>query len=101
MEAFLTALLIVGIVVVYGSFSWGFVASKFYGWFVLPAFPTLPHFTVTEFVGFMLFIGVMTHKGTGQLIDKKYRDEVGEWAMVILAPWLTLLLGWGLYSVFF
>lgn len=101
MEAFLTALLIVGLIVLYGSFSWGFVASKFYGWFILPVFPTLPHFTITEFIGFMLFINVMTHKGSSQYIDKKYRDEISEWIIMILSPWLTLFIGWSLHSIFF
>lgn len=101
MEAILTAILIVSILVVYASFSWGFVAFKFYGWFILPVFPDLPHYSVIQFIGFLFFIGVFTSKGGSTQIKKELRDETSEWTMTILSPWISLILGWLMYSVFF
>jgi hypothetical protein len=100
MEQFLTALLVVGVLVIYLSFSWGLVAFKFYGWFVLPYFEGLPEFSITHFVGFILFIGVMTHKSSTHL-KKEFEDEGMKMVSVILGPWITLFCGWLMYALFF
>lgn len=87
---------------IYGAFSWGFVAFKFYGWFILsqPTFTTLPHFTITQFVGFLLFIGVLTHKSIISIKDE-YKDKNFEYFSLLLGPWFVLLVGWMIQGLFF
>jgi hypothetical protein len=93
-------LLLVGLFVMYSSFSWGFVASKFYGWFILTSFPTLPQFTVLQFVGFLLFVGVMTHKSS-TFIKEEYKDTTTEFTLLLFSPWVSLIIGWMVYGIFF
>ena len=72
MEA-LGILILVLLLLLYNVFAWGYVASVFYGWFVLPYFPNLPHFGYVEFIGFVLFFGVLTHKSP-TFIKDEYKD---------------------------
>ena len=93
-------LVFVFFVLVYSSFSWGYVASMFYSWFILPNFPTLPHFTVTQFVGIMFFTSVV-FRHTPSHIKDEYQDKSSSWTYLILSPWLTLFFGWLVYSLYF
>lgn len=105
MEPLLSALgvmLILFVIIIYNAFSWGFVAFKFYGWFILsqPTFATLPHFTITQFVGFILFIGVFTHKSATHMKDE-YKDKNSEYLSMLLGPWIVLFFGWMIQGLFF
>lgn len=99
MGQFILLTLIVCGVIVYTSFSWGFVAYKFYGWFILPTFPELPMFTITQFVGFVLFVSVMTHKEKPSL-KKELIDESGMILNVIFTPWIVFLMGLFIHTFF-
>ena len=99
MEALGLILIVLG-VIVYNAFAWGYVASVFYGWFVLPSFPTLPHFGYVEFIGFLLFIGVMTHKSSTNIKDE-YKDTGMDTLQLLIGPWISLFLGWLVHIVFF
>lgn len=92
MEA-LGILLLAFLFVIYNAFSWGYVASVFYGWFVLPHFPNFPQFGWVEFVGFILFIGVLTSKSYRHIKDE-HIDKTTTTVSLFLGPWLTLFLGW-------
>lgn len=87
-------------IILYTSFSWGFVAYKFYGWFVLSAIPELPTFTITQFVGFLLFMSVMTHK-PAQKVKKEYIDEKESTIGFLLTPWIVFLFGSFIQTFFY
>jgi len=92
----LAALVLVG-TIAYFAFSWGYVISILYGWFILPAVPNLPHFTVLQFVGFSLFANALIrHSPTS--IKKEYRDPDDSY-LVWLSPWLTLFCAWVIYAI--
>lgn len=97
MEA-LFILIFVFVISIYNAISWGYVASVFYGWFILPSFPTLPNFTYFEFVGFILFIGVITHKHSPS-IKEEYKDSGSDLIQEFFGPWLTLIFGWIIHNL--
>ena len=81
------------VLILYSSFSWGYVAVIFWGWFIIPLFPEAPLFTWTQFAGFMFMLNCFVHQ-SNKHVKKEYKDEVTEWSGLILNPWLTLLGGW-------
>lgn len=93
-------LLVVIGMLLYNVFSWGYVCSVFYKWFILTSFPNLPQFDYVQFIGFMLFIGVLTHKDSVN-IKNEYKDEGVGHVQILLGPWLVLLMGWLVKLVFF
>jgi hypothetical protein len=104
MEALITlvgAIGMVAILIIYGSLSWGFVTYTFYNWFILSSFPDLPHFTITQFIGFSLFLNTLIRHGSGTSIKDEYRDKSIEYGMMFLNPWFVLFFGWVLKVVLF
>jgi len=93
---FLGVLVLVPIIVLYSSFSWGYVATIFWGWFIIPLFPDLHSFTWIQFAGIMFLVNCFTSYSKIQIKDE-YKDNVVSWTQIILAPWLTLLGGWILH----
>jgi hypothetical protein len=81
----------------YGAFSWGFVMYKFWYWFLLPVFPALPEINFGHAVGLAVFIGLF-HTVPTQILKKEYKDELQGAIMPIIAPWVTFLFGWVIYS---
>ena len=84
----------------YHVFSYGYVTYIFYGWFVLPMIPQLPHFTVLQFVGFILFLSVLRPESETHLKDE-FKDQMTMWLSLIINPWLMLFLGWIVHSIWF
>ena len=89
--------------VVYESFSWGFVCFKFWGWFVLPVFTTLPHITFWQAIGLMFFISLfkaLNYNSYNHSKDKEF--EKVKLTSSLIAPWITLLVGYGIgyYFIF-
>ena len=99
MEYLIGLLIVVGIVI-YNLFSWSYVAIKFYGWFVLVNFPTLPHVSYMEMLGVMLFISVLTHKRSTH-IKNEYEDSQLKWVSLIFGPWIVLVIGWIIQGIWF
>jgi len=93
---FLGVLVLVPIIVLYSSFSWGYVATIFWGWFIIPLFPDLHSFTWIQFAGIMFLVNCFTKHSKTQIKDE-YKDNVVSWTQLIVAPWLTLLGGWVLH----
>jgi hypothetical protein len=103
MEVLLTIIGSIGLValiVLYGSFSWGFVSYTFYNWFVLTSLPQLPQFSVFEFIGFCIFINSFVRSGHSFIKDE-YKDKGTEYSMLFLGPWLTLFFGWFIKVIIF
>ncbi len=90
--AFIVIAVVTLFLVLYGSFSWGFVLYKFWYWFILPVFPTLPEITFWHAMGLFLFIGFF-RIGDGQVIKDKYKDGAGTIFGNLLSPWVLLLVG--------
>ena len=93
-------LLLVLFLILYNTFSWGYVASVFYKWFVLLWFPDLPQFGYLQFIGFILFISVIMPKHTEEIKDEYVNHEKTVLNYVI-KPWLTLFVGWIIKLFFF
>jgi len=78
--------------------AWGWVLFKFWGWFVLPVFVTLPALTFVQALGLMFVIGLFkNHKMVS--IKAKYKDTSNWWVYWAM-PWFTLLFGWLAYALF-
>jgi hypothetical protein len=92
----LGGLLLIALALFYGAFAWGFVMYKFWGWFVLPVFPLLPTLTIVQCVGLMCFIGLF-HSNVPQIIKKEYKDESQHTWITVLAPPVSLFIGWLIY----
>lgn len=102
MEAILTLLgliFLVPILVLYSSFSWGFVTTIIYKWYILSLFPNLPVFTWLQFAGIMFFINCFVHTRSIQIKDE-YRDKSTQYIIFLFAPWLLLLGAW-LFRLFY
>lgn len=97
----LGAIIVIAIILglfLYDTLSWGLVLFKFWGWFVLPVFVTLPALTFVQAIGLMFVIGLFkNHKS--QIIKKQYKDERFE-NIYLYMPWVTLALGWVAYALF-
>lgn len=97
----LAILLGLSLLLVYGCFSWGFVAWKFYGWFILTAIPTAPDFTVIQFIGFSFFLYVILPKYSNN-IKSEYKENTTTTVLgAVLAPWLVLIVGALMNYIFF
>jgi hypothetical protein len=93
------AAILIGILL-YNSFSWGFVAHKLFYWFILPIFPTAPNLTIYQFIGIFFFINCFV-RVSSQSIKSEYREPSNELSFFFLSPWLTLLFSWFFYITFF
>lgn len=92
---FLGGIAAVALIILYSSFTWGFVLYKFYYWFLLPVFTTLPQITFWQAVGVMIFIGLFKdHSTKKQTLGGTELKTEPQWASIIVAPWLVLSLAW-------
>lgn len=95
--ALIGILVIIPILVIYGAFAWGYVASVIYGWFILTTFPQAPVLTWVQLAGIMFLVNCFVHNTTTNYIKKEYKDET---VASLIAPWLTLLGAW-IFKIFF
>ncbi len=103
MEALLALIGILALIplaLFYSSFSWGFVISKFYLWFIVSAFPQIPHFTILQFIGFTFFLIAIMPKRHSIPIKKEFKNENEHWILLIFSPWITLLCGYLIYCFY-
>lgn len=87
------AVLIIAGVIIYNVFSWGTVVFYFWQWFLLPIFPSAPAITFIQAIG-LYFLISLTHQQESQSVKKEYRDDWQPAVGAILAPWITLFIGW-------
>jgi len=104
MATFLGALFIVLFValvlagaIIYNSLTWGFVLTKFYAWFILSAIPTLPEFSLLQFIGFAFFIAAIMPKYSSDVIKDEFKNSQATLFGALLSPWITLLIGYLLH----
>lgn len=103
MEAIIGLILVVilfGILFIYDALSWGLVMYKFWGWFVLPIFTTLPTITFVQAIGLIFFVGLFKSHFIGENIKDEYKKNTYGTAIVtIVMPWVTLIFGWLAYQI--
>ena len=82
--------------IIYSSFSWGFVLFKFWHWFMMPVFFTLPSISFYQAVGILLFIGVFKTKVLEVPLKDEFIDskkKINNIIIRVIAPWMVLLMG--------
>jgi len=84
----------------YGSLSWGLVVWKFWYWFLLPVFPTLPAITFIQGVGIMLVVSLFRGH-PAQIIKDEYVNKSTGIIITAIMPWLALFLGWLIKVILF
>lgn len=85
-------------VILYFSFSMGFVFYKYWYWFVLDVFPNLPEITFYQAVGLKLFTGILISIRYNALKEELYKDgAVERTSQLFLMPWISVLIGYFIY----
>lgn len=75
----------------YGSFVWGFVFTRFSSWFIIPIFHGFPVLTYMQSVGLMFIINMFHTRSYSKLVNIETKMN---WVMFLTVPWVTLVLGW-------
>lgn len=88
------ALLLIPLLVIYGAFSWGYVASIIYAWFIIPTFPNAPELMWWQLAGIMFFVNCFVHNSSVHYMKDEYKDETNGFIVFFIGPWLTLLGAW-------
>jgi hypothetical protein len=94
---FLAILVIFFLIISYTALSWGFVLFKFWVWFILPIFTTLPTLNYWQAVGLMLVSSLIVRHTTS--IKDEFIDEGKTWFVIVSSPWLTLAAAWVVKSI--
>lgn len=98
--AVIVAVIVIVAAIIYGALVWGLVTYKFWYWFILPVFPTLPEISFIEAIGIMFFISLFK-TAIQQSIKKEHTNEKITTISALVAPWVSLLLGYLFYSWFY
>ena len=93
-------LVILGIGFVYDALTWGLVLYKFWGWFVLPVFITLPTITFVQALGLMFVISLFKSNFSGENIKDEFKkNNYTQPIQILLTPWFILFFGWLAYNI--
>lgn len=93
-------LLLIGFIFLYETLVWGLVLYKFWGWFVLPIFTTLPEINFVQALGLMFVVGLFKSNYIGENIHDDYKKKFGSsFITTYVMPWLTLFFGWLAYVI--
>ena len=90
--------IIIGAVFIYSTLSWGLVLFKFWGWFVLPTFTSLPELSFVQALGLMFVVSLFKSMNT-EIIKKEYKEQHAGAIMALVSPWISLFFGWVAYSI--
>lgn len=98
--ALIILIVLIGLAFLYDTLSWGLVLYKFWGWFVLPVFTTLPALTFEQALGLMFVVGLFKSHFAGENIKDEYKkDKYNQPLVALLLPWMTLIFGWLAWSI--
>lgn len=92
------ALAIVAFFIFWDAFAWGLICWKFWYWFLLPVFNTLPEITFIQSVGLMFFISLFKNHGF-PMIKEEYRDNSTTALNAFTMPILVFIVGWFVHVV--
>ncbi len=88
------------LLLVYNAFAWGWVAYKFWYWFLIPVFPMVPHVTFVQVVGLLFFTVffksnlVAGYKGKLNKTTEIKLESDTNWIGTLITPWFTLFIAW-------
>ena len=97
--------LLLGILTIYEILVYGFICFKFWHWFVIPVFPTLPNINYWQGVSLMMFI-FLFHNVTKTIspapssYSERVEQIVDELVSTILKPWMMWFIGWMMTYLF-
>jgi len=100
LEAIIVILGFLGLMIfflAYDALTWGLVCYKFWYWFLMPVFPTLPQIVFWQAVGLMFFISLFRNPVLG-IMKKEYRDDNAQTIATIIVPWIALVVGYFVYT---
>lgn len=78
--------LLIGLII-YDALVWGFITLKFYIWFILPVFNTLPQITLLQAIGISFFIALFKNI-TPPIKDSD--DLASGVSNLLIIPWIAL-----------
>lgn len=94
------AAIVIGIVFIYSTLLSGLILYKFWGWFILPVFTTLPALTFVQAIGIMFVIGLFKSNFSGENIKDEYKKNTWEKSLTtFLSPWFVLFFGWLAWTI--
>jgi len=82
---------------------WGFVSHQTYEWFVLSQIKTLPEFTILQFIGFNVFVQILTgvNLTTGDYMKQEYlKDRSVLIIMKVMLPWIVLMVSYFIHLLY-
>ena len=88
--------------IIYNAITWGLVMYKYYYWFILPIFTTLPEINFLHAIGLMLFISLFKYQRTYNIKDEYLKEtQMTQMWLAAVSPSLFLLIGWLVYLVIY
>lgn len=94
----LLAAIVVPVIMVYAYFANGYVLSRLWEWFIVTKFG-LPTLNIPEAIGIATVVSFLTTRYTNVKGNEKSSwEKWGDFLTVLVAPWITLLVGWIVYS---
>src|SRR5690606_39400609 len=88
---FIFTFLIIVAIVLYQSFSWGYVSSILYKWFILPFSPELPELTWIQLAGVMFFVTCFFHSSTTSYLKDEVKDNKSCTLTLLIYHLITLV----------
>ena len=89
------------LIIWYNAFSYGYVAIQFHEWFIAPILPQVPVFSIYEYAGLILFIGIFTRrrgesfpKIKNEYLEEKEYQRLVRSLVPYVRPWGLLLCGY-------
>ena len=95
------AIVLIGAALLCGSFVWGLIMYKFWYWFLLPVFPSLPHINYWGALGLVIFISLFQVTDVSRPIKEEYVDSTKGTVISLVQPFVILFIGWMIHSLFF
>lgn len=86
--------------------SWAYVVLKFYEWFIITVFPSLPMLTWSQMIGILTFIGALKLLSKIKIESNKKtkikKDTIIKNSeLILLSPWFLLLYGYIIYIIIY
>lgn len=92
----IAVVLIMAFFAIYKSFTYGLLLMKFWSWFIVPVFTTLPLLDYWQSVGIVMFLCIFNNYSKVSDIKEEYVDKQKKKiinVMIIITPWVLLLIG--------
>jgi hypothetical protein len=94
-------MLILPFLTVYSYFVNGFVLSKLWSWFIVTTFGLDP-LNIVQAIGLTIVVGFLTVRTNWNTDkDKTTAEKISQFVIALVAPFVTLLVGWIVYSTWF